>query len=156
MPLWLDKNRLTASGPLTSTVVRIWNRTPCGRPHKVDFVSLACLPSVFVQFICSVRHFFYMQSIIRRSLPIRVYTSLALRLRKRKLLTFVPGVHMHLSPSVSKIPVFSNCFQNFLYIFEFQSLYIYRANCSGNLFYRNWHEKENDSFYTGTALSDSD
>ena len=66
MQLWLDKNRLPASGTLKSTVVRIWYRTPSGRPHKVYFVSLACLPSVFVQFFCSVRHFFT-QSIIMRS-----------------------------------------------------------------------------------------
>jgi len=56
--LWLNKNRLPASGPLKSTVVRIWYWTPSGRPHKVYFVSLACLPSVFVQFICAERHFF--------------------------------------------------------------------------------------------------
>ena len=66
--LWLDKNRLTASGPLKSTVVRIWNRTPFGRPHKVYFVSLACLPSVFVQFFCNVRHSCHIQSISTRSL----------------------------------------------------------------------------------------
>ena len=70
MQFWLNKNRLPASGPLKSTVVRIWNRTPFGRPHKVYFVSLACLPSVFVHFICAERHFFT-QSIIMRSVHLR-------------------------------------------------------------------------------------
>ena len=69
MQLWLNKNRLTASGTLKSTVVRIWYRTPFGRPHKVYFVSLTCLPSVFVQFICNVRHSCHIQSISMRSLP---------------------------------------------------------------------------------------
>ena len=68
--LWLDKNRLPASGPLKSTVVRIWYRTPSGRPHKVDFVSLACLPSVFVQFFCSVRHFFTRSQFSRGAFPL--------------------------------------------------------------------------------------
>ena len=67
MRLWLNKNRLTASGTLKSTVVRIWYWTPFGRPHKVYFVSLACLPSVFVQFICSARHFFHIFSIRMQS-----------------------------------------------------------------------------------------
>ena len=67
--LWLDKNRLPASGPLKSTVVRIWYWTPFGRPHKVYFVSLACLPSVFVQFICAERHYFTYNPLTRGAFP---------------------------------------------------------------------------------------
>ena len=69
--MWLDKNRLTASGPLKSTVVRIWYWTPFGRPHKVYFVSLACLPSVFVRFICVERHFFTCSQLSSGAFPIK-------------------------------------------------------------------------------------
>ena len=84
-------------------------RLPLARQHK---------PSIFVSRFAPSRHFFYMQSVIVRSLsPARhhrltvintdraqtiikkisvPHTSLALRLRKRKLLTFVPEAQMHL------------------------------------------------------------